>query len=58
MVFAEVKDPVKAKIDRYELTSRIEQKHFFPTIGSAVDAYREQSGTDWPTAGDPAGPFA
>ncbi|WP_420120770.1 SulP family inorganic anion transporter [Nakamurella sp.] len=56
MVFAEVKDPVKAKIDRYELTSRIEQKHFFPTIGSAVDAYREQTGTDWPTAGDPAGP--
>jgi high affinity sulfate transporter 1 len=48
MVFAEVKDPVKAKIDRYELTATIEPKHFFPTIGSAVHAYREKTGLDWP----------
>jgi high affinity sulfate transporter 1 len=54
MVFAEVKDPVKAKIDRYELTATIEPAHFFPTIGSAVHAYREQTGLDWPSAEPPA----
>lgn len=54
MVFAEVKDPVKAKIDRYELTATIEPAHFFPTIGAAVHAYREQTGLDWPSAEPPA----
>lgn len=41
LVFAEIKDPVKAKIDRYELTKTIDPTHFFPTIGAAVRAYRE-----------------
>ena len=30
LVFAELKDPVKAKIDRYELTDTIDPTHFFP----------------------------
>jgi MFS superfamily sulfate permease-like transporter len=48
LVFAELKDPVRAKIDRYELTDTIDPTHFFPTIGSAVHAYRELTGTRWP----------
>jgi high affinity sulfate transporter 1 len=52
LVFAEMKDPVRAKIERYELTRAIEPAHFFPTVGAAVSAYREQFGADWaPAAG-------
>jgi high affinity sulfate transporter 1 len=40
LVFAEMKDPVRAKIERYELTRTIDPSHFFPTIQSAVDAFR------------------
>lgn len=48
LVFAEMKDPVKAKIERYELTDTIDPNHFYPTIGSAVRAYRDMTGLDWP----------
>jgi len=47
LVFAEMKDPVRKKIDRYGLTRTIDPAHFFPTVGSAVDAYREQTGAEW-----------
>jgi high affinity sulfate transporter 1 len=51
LVFAELKDPVREKIERYELTRTIDPTHFFPTVGAAVAAYRDQYGTDWtPTA--------
>ena len=33
LVFAEMKDPVRRKIERYELTRTIDPRHFFPTIG-------------------------
>ena len=39
LVFAELKDPVRAKIERYELTRTIDPTHFFPTIESAVTAF-------------------
>jgi MFS superfamily sulfate permease-like transporter len=39
LVFAEMKDPVRAKIERYELTRTIDPGHFFPTIESAVAAF-------------------
>jgi high affinity sulfate transporter 1 len=48
LVFAEMKDPVRAKIDRYELTRTIDPNHFFPTVEAAVDAYRRETGVDWP----------
>ncbi|HEY7815295.1 MAG TPA: SulP family inorganic anion transporter, partial [Nakamurella sp.] len=48
LIFAELKDPVKDKIIRYELTDAIDPTHFFPTIGSAVRAYRELTGARWP----------
>ena len=47
LVFAELKDPVKAKIDRYELTDTIDPDHFFPTIDAAIEAFCEQTGAEW-----------
>jgi len=46
-VFAEMKDPVRAKILAYELTRTIDPNHFYPTIDSAVAAYQEQTGARW-----------
>ncbi len=40
LVFAEMKDPVRDKIERYELTRTIDPSHFFPTIDAAVAAFR------------------
>jgi MFS superfamily sulfate permease-like transporter len=53
LVFAELKDPVRGKIERYGLTRTIDPRHFFPTIESAVAAYRGETGADW-AAGQPA----
>jgi len=66
LVFAELKDPVREKIERYGLTRTIDPRHFFPTIEAAVTAFREETGAQWvegPTpaespevGGDPAKP--
>ena len=40
--FAELKDPVKDKLRRFELYPRFGDGRFFPTLDSAVDAYRAQ----------------
>jgi high affinity sulfate transporter 1 len=50
LVFAEMKDPVRRKIERYGLDRQIEARHFFPTIGAAVAAFRRQTGSEWPPA--------
>jgi high affinity sulfate transporter 1 len=50
LVFAELKDPVRAKIERYGLTRTIDPRHFFPTVESAVAAFRQETGADWPAA--------
>ncbi|MFE5490179.1 SulP family inorganic anion transporter [Streptomyces virginiae] len=47
LVFAELKDPVRRKIERYELTRTIDPAHFFPTVESAVAAYRRLTGVQW-----------
>ncbi|WP_035853314.1 SulP family inorganic anion transporter [Cryptosporangium arvum] len=47
LVFAELKTPVRAKIDAYGLTRTIDPAHFFPTLEDAVAAYRARTGTDW-----------
>jgi high affinity sulfate transporter 1 len=39
LVFAEMKDPVREKIARYELTRTIDPSHFYPTIKAAVRAF-------------------
>ncbi|MEP7115638.1 MAG: SulP family inorganic anion transporter, partial [Ilumatobacteraceae bacterium] len=53
LVFAEMKDPVRAKIERYELTRTIDPAHFFPTLDDAVARYREETGSTWqPSEGE------
>jgi high affinity sulfate transporter 1 len=44
LVFAELKDPVRRKLERYELTKTIDPRHFFPTVDAAVAAFHAQSG--------------
>ena len=46
LVFAEMKDPVRAKIERYELTRTIDPSHFFPTIEAAVAAFQSFRAVD------------
>ncbi len=40
LVFAEMKDPVREKIKRYELTRTIDPTHFYPTVQAAVTAFK------------------
>ena len=47
LVFAEVKDPVRRKIERYQLTRTIDPQHFFPTLEAAVEAFRAETGVQW-----------
>ena len=47
LVFAELKDPVRRKIDRYELTSTIDPSHFFPTLEAAIAAFQRETGAQW-----------
>ena len=47
LVFAELKDPVRRKIERYGLTRTIDPRHFFPTIGAAIAAFRAETGASW-----------
>ncbi|MET8687735.1 sulfate permease [Streptomyces sp. NPDC004732] len=42
LVFAELKDPVRRKIERYELTRTIDARHLFPTLEAAVAAFRDR----------------
>ena len=48
LVFAEMKDPVREKIERYELTDTIDPAHFFPTLDAALAEYLRQTGAVWP----------
>jgi len=45
--FAEMKDPVKDKLKRFEMLERIGAASFHPTVGAAVDAYLEEHSVDW-----------
>jgi len=51
LVFAELKDPVRRKIERYGLTRTIDRRHFFPTIDAAIDAFRRETGAQWTAPG-------
>jgi hypothetical protein len=42
-----MKDPVRRKIERYELTRTINPDHFFPTLGDAVRTFQRETGADW-----------
>jgi MFS superfamily sulfate permease-like transporter len=47
LCFAELKDPVKDKLRRFELFERFGAESFFPTLGAAVDAYVKAHAIDW-----------
>jgi high affinity sulfate transporter 1 len=42
IVFAALKDPVRAKLERYELIGTLDPSHFYPTVHAAVDAYEQR----------------
>jgi MFS superfamily sulfate permease-like transporter len=45
--FAEMKDPVKDKLIRFELMERLGSANFHPTVGAAVDAHLADHRIDW-----------
>jgi MFS superfamily sulfate permease-like transporter len=45
--FAEMKDPVKDKLKRFEVLDLLGPNVFHPTISAAVDDYLEQYAVDW-----------
>jgi high affinity sulfate transporter 1 len=47
LVFAELKDPVREKLERYELIGPLNPVHFFATLDAALTAFRQQTGVDW-----------
>ena len=47
LVFAELKEGVRAKLERYQLIGPLDPAHFFPTLNAAIDAFREQTHADW-----------
>jgi high affinity sulfate transporter 1 len=47
LVFAELKDPVREKLERYELIGPLNPDHFFPTLDEAIDAFRVSTGAEW-----------
>jgi high affinity sulfate transporter 1 len=47
LVFAELKDPVREKLERYELIGPLNPDHFFPTLDEAVEAFRAHTGAEW-----------
>jgi high affinity sulfate transporter 1 len=59
LAFAEVKGPVKDRLQRYGLFDAIGPDRFFPTIGTAVNGYIDATGTtwvDWEERPDPTPP--
>jgi high affinity sulfate transporter 1 len=47
MCFAEMKGPVKDTLKRFGLFTRLGENNFFPTLGSAISAYRKTHAVDW-----------
>jgi high affinity sulfate transporter 1 len=47
LAFAELKDPVKARLRRYGTMDKIGEDRCYPTVGTAVDGYVAASGADW-----------
>jgi high affinity sulfate transporter 1 len=47
LLFAELKDPVREKLERYEPMGQLDPDLFYPTLRAAVDEYRHRTGADW-----------
>jgi len=56
LAFAELKDPVRDRLERYGLHQRIGRDFFFPTIGVAVKAFLDRHGVDWVDWEESGGP--
>ena len=42
-----MKDPVKDRLKRYDLFTKLGTDLFFPTIGRAVNRYLDTHGVEW-----------
>jgi high affinity sulfate transporter 1 len=58
LCFAEMKDPVKDKLKRFGLFTRLGENMFFDTVGEAVDRYLEVHPVPWSDWKDEARPEA
>jgi high affinity sulfate transporter 1 len=47
LCFAEMKDPVKDRLRRYGVFTKLGTHLFFPTLGEAVDGYLEAHDVEW-----------
>lgn len=47
LYLAELKGPVKDRLATYGILDRIGEDRLFPTLGTAIDAYVEESGVEW-----------
>ena len=47
LAFAELKDPIKAKLRRYGALTDMPEESMFPTVGTAVSAYVKATGQEW-----------
>jgi high affinity sulfate transporter 1 len=47
LVFAGLKDPVRAKLERYELIGPLDPGHFFPTLEAALEHFRHAHSAEW-----------
>ena len=47
LAFAELKGPVRDRLDRFGLVERVGRDHFYRTVGEAVRAYVTATGVPW-----------
>lgn len=47
LVFAEMKDPVREKIRKYDISHQLDKTDFYPTVDAAADAYRRAYNVEW-----------
>ncbi|HEY9198145.1 MAG TPA: SulP family inorganic anion transporter, partial [Gammaproteobacteria bacterium] len=47
LCFAEMKDPVKDKLKRFEMFMHFGEQRFFPTVGAAVSSYIDTYAVEW-----------
>lgn len=50
LIFAELKDPIREKLQQYELIGPLNPSHFFPTIEAAVTAFKKKTGRTFKTS--------
>ncbi len=51
LAFAELKDPVRAKLERYKLIGTLDPNHFFSTLDEAIETFIKETGAHWDQPG-------